>query len=73
MIILLHILFQGIVDFANQKISSALDCFTKSLTINPSCDASIRTAIAICCYKAGQYDRAKLALKRSCDIEVKQE
>lgn len=59
------------VAFANAKYSTALENFSKAVEYYPNCHASIRTAIACCCYKLQDYDRAKLAVHRGVNLDVR--
>ena len=56
--------------FAQQKYSVALDHLLKALQATPSCGASIRVAIATCCFKLEQYDRALAAVERALSLDV---
>lgn len=62
--------FQGIVSYARQKYQMALDQFTKAVECHPSCSASVRLAIACCCFRLEQYERARLAIDRALTMEV---
>jgi hypothetical protein len=58
------------VAYANAKYSTALENFSKAVEYYPNCHASIRTAIACCCYKLQDYGRAKLAVLRGVNLDV---
>jgi tetratricopeptide (TPR) repeat protein len=57
------------VAFSQNNYQSALDYFSRAVTTHPYCDPSIRTAIACCCFKLQQYDRARLALHRANTLD----
>ncbi|KAJ1439799.1 hypothetical protein B484DRAFT_427567, partial [Ochromonadaceae sp. CCMP2298] len=60
----------GIVAFANQRYEQALAHLVKAVQANPlASGASVRLAIACCCFKLEQYDRAKLALEKCARID----
>jgi hypothetical protein len=58
------------VAFAQNRPKVALDYFSRAITANPSCDASVRTAVACCCFKSEQYDRAEGALVAATNMHV---
>lgn len=59
------------VNFAQDKVQTALDYFIQALQSFPSCGASVRMAIATCCFKLKQYDRGKAALDRAFEMDVR--
>lgn len=56
--------------FSVNNFQQALDYFLRAVTTHPGCDATVRSAIACCCFKLQQYDRARLALDRANNIDV---
>jgi TolA-binding protein len=60
------------VAYAREKYSIAIEHFAKALQSHPKCDtsASVRVAIAGCCFRLKQYDRAKVILEKALAIEV---
>jgi Tfp pilus assembly protein PilF len=65
-------IFQGVVTFAAGKHEQALGYFVKAVQTNPvASGATVRTALALCCFKLEQYDRARLALEKSLSIDVR--
>lgn len=61
----------GIVNYTRQKYELAVDFFAKAITHNVNCDSSVRVAFASCCFKLGQYDRAKASLKKTLSLDVR--
>jgi len=59
------------VAYANSKFSVALEHFSKAVEYYPQCHASVRAAIACCCYKLQDYERAKLAVQRGIQLDVR--
>jgi len=59
----------GMVAYANSKFSNALEHFSKAVEYYPDCHASVRTAIACCCYKLQEYERAKLTVQRGIKLD----
>jgi tetratricopeptide (TPR) repeat protein len=59
------------VAFGRQKYSTALENFCKAVQCHPSCGAGIRVAIANCCFRLGQYERAKFALDKALSLDVR--
>jgi len=60
----------GMVSYATQRYEVALGHFTKAVQTNPSASgASVRRAIACCCFKLEQYDRAKAALLKCVALD----
>jgi tetratricopeptide (TPR) repeat protein len=57
----------GIVAYTREKFSSAMDHFSKALQTHPKCSAaaSVRVAIASCCFKLKQFDRARAILEKA--------
>ena len=62
---------QGLVAYSSQKYQSALDHFIKALQANPvTAGASVRLAIAVCCFKLEQFDRARVAVEKCIALDV---
>ena len=62
---------KGMVSYANQKYEQSLNHFVKAVHVNHCASGhTVRLAIACCCFKLHQYDRAKLALEKSLSIDV---
>jgi RNA polymerase-associated protein CTR9 len=61
----------GMVAFSQNNYPSAMDYFSRAVTTFPGCHASVRTAISCCSFKLQQYDRARLALHRANEIDVR--
>jgi tetratricopeptide (TPR) repeat protein len=60
-----------VVSYAAQKYDAALGFLTKAVQTNPEASgAGVRTAVALCCFKLEQYDRARLALEKSLALDV---
>ena len=60
----------GAVAYAKRRYSAAIDYFVRAVHSNPlKCDNNVRVAIATCCFKLEQYDRAKLAVDRVLSID----
>jgi len=60
----------GIVSYAANKHDAALSYFVKAVQANPlAAGASVRTAIALCCFRLEQYDRARQALEKSIAVD----
>ena len=58
------------VAFAQSKFQIALDNFSRAIVSHPHCSATVRTAVATCCYKLQQYDRARLAVQGAAANDV---
>ncbi len=51
----------GAVAYGKKKYTTALDFFVKAMNLNPvGCGTNVRIAIAVCCFKLEQYERARL-------------
>ena len=62
---------QGLVSFASQQYQQALGHFVKAVQTNPAASgASVRLAVAACCFKLEQYDRARVALDKCTALDV---
>lgn len=60
----------GAVAYAGKKYTVALDYFVKAIQCNPlKCGNNVRIALATCCFKLEQYDRARLAVDRVLSID----
>ena len=60
----------GAVAYAKKKYSTALDFFVKAIQCNPlKCGNNVRIALATCCFKLEQYDRARLAVDRVLSLD----
>jgi tetratricopeptide (TPR) repeat protein len=55
----------GIVAYSREKYSFALEHFSKALQKHPKSPASIRVAIASCCFKLKHFDRARAILEKA--------
>lgn len=59
------------VSYVAQKYELALSHFVKAVQTNQEASgASVRIALALCCFKLEQYDRARMALEKSLSIDV---
>ncbi len=59
------------VSYAALKYDTALSYYVKAVQINPEASgATVRTAVALCCFKLEQYERARVALEKSLAIDV---
>jgi len=55
----------GIIEYLKKKdVKKAQSHFLKVLRAYPDCPASVRVGLGMCCYRLGQFDRAKAAFKR---------
>ena len=63
------LLGQGAVSFGMRQPKAALECFTKAIELNPACSASVRIALAVCCFELQQFERSRLAVKRALCLE----
>jgi tetratricopeptide (TPR) repeat protein len=61
---------QGIVAYSREKYSLALEQFSKALQKHPKSPASIRVAIASCCFKLKHFDRARAILEKALASDV---
>ena len=59
----------GMCSYYNSKYQTALEHFAKAIQANPSCHPSIRVAVASCCFKLGQYDKARAATNIAIDMD----
>ncbi len=59
--------------YSNKKFQAALDHFSKAIISNPACGARVRLAVACCCYKLEQFDRAGMASDMAFAMEVRDE
>lgn len=60
------------MSYAALKYDLALSYFVKAVQTNPEASgASVRTAVALCCFKLEQFDRARLALEKSLAVDVR--
>eukprot|EP01125_Pyxidicula_operculata_P017886 TRINITY_DN6313_c0_g1_i2.p1 TRINITY_DN6313_c0_g1~~TRINITY_DN6313_c0_g1_i2.p1 ORF type:complete len:849 (-),score=179.17 TRINITY_DN6313_c0_g1_i2:41-2587(-) len=55
------------------KYEESLEIFKKVLTLNPHCTPSVRVGMAYCYHKLGKNDLAKLALKRTLELDPEHE
>jgi len=62
----------GICLYAEGKWQLALEHFSKAIQANPGCPASVRVAVASCCFKLGQYGKARLAANVAVEIDPTQ-
>jgi Flp pilus assembly protein TadD len=58
---------------ANGNYQQALTHLVKGVQHHPQANIgpSMRLAIAVCCFKLGQYDRARAALEKSISMDVR--
>jgi hypothetical protein len=47
-----------------------LNKFIEAISSNPACSGSVRLAVACCCFKLQQYDRAKAAIDKALYLDV---
>ena len=61
----------GIVAYTREKFTTAMDHFSKALQTHPKCAAaaSVRVAIASCCFKLKQFDRARAILEKALVVD----
>lgn len=59
------------MSYAANKYDVSLSYFVKAVQANSNAaGASVRTAIALCCFRLEQYDRARQALEKSLAVDV---
>lgn len=62
------------MSYASQRYDQAVGHFVKAVQTNPGTSgASVRMAVALCCFKLEQYDRARIALEKCLSIDVRRE
>ena len=61
----------GIIAYTREKYSVALEHLSKALQTHPKCSAaaSLRVAIASCCFKLKQFDRARSIIEKALAID----
>ena len=65
-------LTQGLVSYATQRYEMAVSHFAKAVQTNPvASGATVRLAVALCCYKLEQYDRARAAIEKCIQLDVR--
>ena len=65
------IFFKGLVAYASLRYDVALGHFSKAVQTNPvASGASVRLAVALCCYKLELYDRARAAIEKCIQLDV---
>ena len=62
--------YQAVVAFSRNKYQVALEHFVKAIQEHPACGAEVRVAIASCCFKLEQYDRARAAIETAISLDV---
>lgn len=63
---------QGLVSYATVRYEAALTHFTRAVSTNPvASGASVRMAVALCFYKLEQYDRARAAIEKCIQLDVR--
>lgn len=63
-------MLKGVVNYANGKYTIARDHFSKAIQSHPACSATVRVALASCCFKLEEYDRAKHVLESAIKLDV---
>ena len=63
------ILGQAAVSLALRQTKVALEYFAKAIELNPACSATVRIALAVCCFDLQQFERSRLAVKRALSLE----
>ncbi len=59
------------MSYAAQRYEAAAGHFTKALETNPAASgSSVRLALALCCYRLEQYDRARAAVEKCLSLDV---
>lgn len=57
--------------YASLRYDVALGHFSKAVQTNPvASGASVRLAVALCCYKLELYDRARAAIEKCIQLDV---
>lgn len=60
------------MSFAALKYDLALGYFVKAVQTNPvASGATVRAAVALCCFKLEQFERARMALEKSLAVDVR--
>ena len=61
----------GIIAYTREKYSVAMEHLSKALQTHPKCSAaaSVRVAIASCCFKLKQFDRARSIIEKALAID----
>ena len=61
----------GIIAYTREKYSVAMEHLSKALQTHPKCAAasSVRVAIASCCFKLKQFDRARSIIEKALAID----
>lgn len=62
----------GICLYAEGKYQQALEHFAKAIQANPACPPSVRVAVASCCFKLGQFGKARLAANVAVEMDPTQ-
>lgn len=62
---------QGLVSFALQRYDQAMGHFVSAVQTSPNTSgATVRMAVALCCFKLEQFDRARIALEKCLSVDV---
>ena len=59
----------GVVAYARQKYGPALEHFSKAIQAHPGCSATVRVAVASCCFKLEQYEKARSAIDKAISLD----
>ncbi|CAM9217141.1 unnamed protein product [Discosporangium mesarthrocarpum] len=59
---------EAAISYHNGNYKQALDLYSEAIRLNPGCSDSVRVGLGLCCYKLGQVERAKAAMKRALDL-----
>lgn len=59
----------GVVAYARQKFGPALEHFSKAIQAHPGCSATVRVAVASCCFKLEQYEKARSAIDKAISLD----
>lgn len=58
------------VSYFKKDFEKSLKYLCDAVKLNPSCEGSVRIAIAACCIQLKKYDRSKFALQRAIELDV---
>ncbi|RVX05414.1 Protein CTR9-like [Vitis vinifera] len=63
------LLGQACVEFNRGRYSDSLDLYKRALQVYPDCPAAVRVGIGLCCYKLGQFEKARKAFQRVLQLD----
>ena len=61
----------GTLAYMDGKYQNALEYFTKAIQNHHGCDASVRVAVAACCFKLQQYEKSRKATEYAISMDQK--